>query len=88
MHFFVGLNDEINQNIPAVKPVPSPEPVSIPIVNKSPINLVYEKFPDVTFTCESVDTENCNLRFKVICCIEGQNFEGFGELFFHLHVLF
>ncbi|XP_077292509.1 adenosine deaminase acting on RNA isoform X2 [Arctopsyche grandis] len=74
------VSDISIKNLAIIKPVQSPETTSgVPIVNKSPINLVYEKFPNVVFTCESVDTENCNLRFKVVCCIEDQNFEGFGS---------
>jgi hypothetical protein len=54
------------------------ETPEISIINKSPINMIYEKYPDVTFECSSIDSNSC-LRFKVICTINNTQYEGFGE---------
>lgn len=58
--------------------------------SKSPINLLYETYPGVTFTCTFGDGSplsylqvpvpmNHNMRFKVVCKVKNQQFVGYGS---------
>ncbi|XP_052755178.1 double-stranded RNA-specific editase Adar isoform X2 [Galleria mellonella] len=57
---------------------------------KSPINLLYENYPGLTFTCTFGDGSplditqaplqlSHSMRFKVVCQIKDQKFEGYGS---------
>ncbi|KAL0808353.1 hypothetical protein ABMA28_012836 [Loxostege sticticalis] len=59
-------------------------------VHKSPINVLYENYPGLSFTCTFGDGEpldSCqaplqlshSMRFKVVCTIKDQKFEGYGS---------
>ncbi|XP_060809082.1 double-stranded RNA-specific editase Adar-like [Amyelois transitella] len=61
-----------------------------PSVNKSPINLLYENYPGLSFVCtfgdgSSLDTAQAplqlshSMRFKVVCQVKDQKFEGYGS---------
>ncbi|XP_037299329.1 double-stranded RNA-specific editase Adar isoform X4 [Manduca sexta] len=61
-----------------------------PTSHKSPINLLYENYPGLTFTCTFGDGSPLDsaqaplqlahsMRFKVVCQIKEQKFEGYGS---------
>lgn len=63
-----------------VETPPAPKPQIAPInIVKSPINIIYESFPNATFQCVSSGAETFGMRFKVQCVIEDRTFEGFGK---------
>ncbi|XP_026318355.1 double-stranded RNA-specific editase Adar isoform X2 [Hyposmocoma kahamanoa] len=81
----------------AVSPPPTASPaaalfgVNVPAPShKSPINVLYENYPGLTFICtfgdgSSLDTAQApmqlshSMRFKVVCQIKDQKFEGYGS---------
>ncbi|XP_049883238.1 double-stranded RNA-specific editase Adar isoform X2 [Pectinophora gossypiella] len=94
----------VKQDTPATtgpsSPLPSPAPSpsaalfgSAPGVttHKSPINLLYENYPGLSFTCTFGDGSpldstqvapmqlSHSMRFKVVCQIKEQKFEGYGS---------
>ncbi|CAH2101480.1 unnamed protein product [Euphydryas editha] len=63
---------------------------SVTPVHKSPINTLYENYPGITFICtfgdgSPLDTVQApvqlshSMRFKVVCQIKNQTFEGYGS---------
>ncbi|KAI5640413.1 adenosine-deaminase (editase) domain-containing protein [Phthorimaea operculella] len=64
-----------------------------PQTHKSPINLLYENYPGLTFTCTFGDGTGItdsntlaapaqlshSMRFKVVCNVKDQKFEGYGS---------
>ncbi|XP_063836834.1 double-stranded RNA-specific editase Adar-like isoform X3 [Ostrinia nubilalis] len=59
-------------------------------VNKSPINVLYENYPGLNFVCTFGDGSQLDssqaplqlshsMRFKVVCCVKDQKFEGYGS---------
>ncbi|XP_053623210.1 double-stranded RNA-specific editase 1 isoform X2 [Plodia interpunctella] len=61
-----------------------------PSIHKSPINLLYENYPGLTFVCTFGDGSSLDvaqppvqlshsMRFKVVCQIKDQKFEGYGS---------
>ncbi|CAK1555948.1 unnamed protein product [Leptosia nina] len=63
---------------------------ALPTANKSPINVLYESFPGVTFHTTfgdgtPIETENAclslhhSMRFKTVCTVNDKCFEGYGS---------
>ncbi|KAJ0169768.1 hypothetical protein K1T71_014374 [Dendrolimus kikuchii] len=79
---------------PPIPPGPSPSLFGVtpsPPLHKSPINLLYETYPGLNFTCtfgdgSSMDAAQApgqlshSMRFKVVCQIRDMKFEGYAKL--------
>ncbi|GBP55245.1 Double-stranded RNA-specific editase Adar [Eumeta japonica] len=89
-------NGSVSSTLPQPPKADPPPPCSVfgtlqqPPAQKSPINVLYENYPGLTFHCTYGDGSSLSsstaplqvghsMRFKVVCFIKNQKFEGYGS---------